>query len=381
MARYSKLAPFTLAEKLTICDAAINCFAMWNYAKVCTLIGREFKPGLVESLDGADFLKFLDVTRILPDPDRYYVPLRELLERLEMTGVLTFRGFGQDALIGKRYWFMKELTQLQVKGKLWLAPVLGAEFLHLMYAPFTHQITGKSLKGDEHAGTALAIAPNWLLTCGHVVRDMVVDEVQMLGGLPCHVVETLWHPSVDVALLKLESPIPVMPDLAFRDPLLSEPLFTLGYPRIPLAREAPLVMQSGEVTAQEVRLLFGEEVFLFSAVARPGNSGGPILSSSGHVVGIVTQHLEARDVNSQRLRKSRGSAEFDGDGVERSERPGEPQAGAGASEGEPTAQANVREVPNTSPILPFYAGISTGTLVRALADLAPSIQLPVETYE
>jgi S1-C subfamily serine protease len=77
-------------------------------------------------------------------------------------------------------------------------------------------------------------------------------------------------------------------------------------------------------------LLDGHEVFLYSAIARPGNSGGPIVSETGHVVGIVTEEL------------TQSSATFE---------------------------------------MPFHAGIRTTELVRALSDLDTSLTLPVEDYE
>lgn len=54
-------------------------------------------------------------------------------------------------------------------------------------------------------------------------------------------------------------------------------------------------MQGGEVSVEHVTSFYGEELFLFSAIARPGNSGGPILSEDGHVVGIVTKELSEND--------------------------------------------------------------------------------------
>jgi S1-C subfamily serine protease len=78
-------------------------------------------------------------------------------------------------------------------------------------------------------------------------------------------------------------------------------------------------------------LIHGQEVFLYSAVARPGNSGGPIVASSGHVVGIVTQQLEDQQYKSD--------------------------------------------------VAPFHAGIDTLTILNAVKELAPSLSLPFETYE
>jgi S1-C subfamily serine protease len=89
-----------------------------------------------------------------------------------------------------------------------------------------------------------------------------------------------------------------------------------------------LVLQGGEVSVEQMTSLHGHELFLFSAIARPGNSGGPILSESGHAVGIVTQELSEQDSRDQ----------------------------------------------------PFHAGIATATLAQAIRELDCGVCLPVETW-
>ena len=329
-ARYSRLAPLALEQRVQITLAALNFFSPMSYEKVSAAIDRPPTPGRTEPLDGGDFLKYLERTGTLPGANRYLVRLRELLGQLEAAGLLTFMGQGRDVLIGKRYYFMKELTTLEKQGTLWLASALGPEFLYAAFSGITVQVTGVNQLGDVYAGTALAIAPNWLLTCAHVLTDMAVHDEQSFNSRPHRIVRSMPHPSVDVGPMEIEPALQVPPSLAFRDPILSESLFTFGYPRVPLAREPSLVMQRGEVTSTQVTLLDGREVFLYSAAARPGNSGGPVLSHSGHVLGIVTEQLAD-------------------DGLKQA--------------------------------LPFYAGISAATISTALTDIEPSIRLPMERYE
>jgi len=51
------------------------------------------------------------------------------------------------------------------------------------------------------------------------------------------------------------------------------------------------VVQRGEVVNPAVKSQQDEQFFLYSAIARPGDSGGPIVAQDGRVVGLVTHDL------------------------------------------------------------------------------------------
>lgn len=328
--RYSRVAPLDLDQRIKLSVAALNFFSPMSYRPMCEVIGRVPLVGRVEPLTASDFSNYLRQTKLLEEPERYTYRLRELLVLLEDAGLLTNMGRGRDVFLGTHYSFMRELTTREKEGVVWLAKALGPEFIHLMYSSVTVQITGRTTSGDVNAGTALVVAPKWLLTCAHVLSDMDVDEHQIVGDQRVDVLRKVRHPSVDLGLIEVSSELPLLPGLAFRDPLVAEPVFTLGYPRVPLSREAAMVMQRGEVTTPKVTLLGGQKVFVYSAVARPGNSGGPVVSATGHVLGIVTEEL-------------------------------------------------VEESPQFR--MPFHAGIRTSDIVRALVDIDAPLTLPVEDYE
>jgi hypothetical protein len=328
--RYSRLAPLAITQRAELAVAALNFFSPAEYEKMCRAVEKARASTRIEPFSGRDFIRYLETTKLLPEAERYSYKIGELLAELAQHGLLKEVGRSGDVLLGTHYYFLLELTSRQQQGILWLARALGPEFLYNVYAQATAQITGVTKAGDVHAGTGLVIAPNWLLTCAHVVRDMQVDDNQFIFGETRHVMRTLMHPTFDVGLVELEQPMPLLPGLAFRTPIVAEPVFTLGYPRIPLSRDATLVMQRGEVTNSGVTLLDGSVVFLYSAIARPGNSGGPILAETGHVVGIVTQELSEKSLDFQ---------------------------------------------------MPFHAGIQTEQLVRAISELGVPVLLPVESYE
>lgn len=328
--RYAKLAPLNLRESLVLALSAIKFFQPLSYRENCKVLGITPEEGRIVPFDGYDFIRYLEITEKLPGADRYVYIIRRLLSDLERAQLLTFQGLGKNPTSGPAYYSMREFTNIEKKGFLWLAPALGPELVLFAYSDITVQITGVTPSGDVHAGTGIIISPNHILTCAHVAEGMEIDRCQNVGNTTYNVADVISHESKDVAIIRSDNELPMLPGIGFRDPLISEGLFTLGYPRIPLSTEPSLVMQRGEVTSPEVTMFSGDKVFLYSAVARPGNSGGPIISESGHVVGIVTESLE-----------------------------------------ENTTQSG----------MPFHAGIKTSELMSAVAELDVDIELPIETYE
>ena len=57
-------------------------------------------------------------------------------------------------------------------------------------------------------------------------------------------------------------------------------------------------MHTGEVTNHSVDLINGEKAFLYSAITRPSNSGGPIVSYDGYLVGIATKDIPVENKGS-----------------------------------------------------------------------------------
>ena len=297
---------------------------------MCTAIGKTPSQNSIEPLRARDFIHYLEKSNCLPEANRYAQRINELLANLVHHNFLKEMGKDNDVYCGTSYYFLSELTDLQRQSFLWLAPALGAEFIYDLYSKATIQITGKTRNGDAHAGTGIIIAPHWILTCAHVLDDMVLDSTQQHFDSSNQVKNTYKHTSIDVGFIEMETAMHVLHGAAFRNPIIAETVFTLGFPRIPLSQKPALIMQRGEVTNPDVTLFDSSNVFLYSAIARPGNSGGPIIAESGHVVGIVTSEL---------LEKTEVST------------------------------------------MPFHAGIKTSEIIQAIRDLKVPIDLPVELYE
>jgi hypothetical protein len=309
---------------------AVSFFSPLSNAHMCEILGKEIIQGKIVPLSGLDFVKYLEKTKHLPEAMRYSGRIKELLTQLADADVLSELGTGKHILFGGHYSFGRELTTIERHGILWLALALGPEFIWHMYSEVTFQITGIDKKSDVCAGTGIVVAPHFLLTCAHVMKDAQIDEKQIFGGQEYKVQRQLSHDLIDVGLIEVTPQLTTLPGLAFRDPAITETVYTLGYPRIPLSRNPAMVMHRGEITNEGFTTLFGADLFLYSAISRPGNSGGPVIAANGNVVGIVSEQLSEETTDKR---------------------------------------------------MPFHAGVRTSEIAKAIAELEPSIELPIEDYE
>ncbi|MDE2831198.1 MAG: serine protease [Gemmatimonadota bacterium] len=297
--RHSILAPLGIELRTKLALAAIEFFNPRSYTQNCAISGRTPDLNTLRPLAAFDFLAYLENKNILQEPHKYSQRIRHLLEQMASNDILIDMGHGRsgNVLIPKHYYFLKELTKLQRSGIFWLAPVLGADFIFHYAAPGIVQISGTKENGDKHAGTGIVFHPHHILTCRHVVCDMKVDSQQTFQGVECTIEDSSihTHPKLDVAVIHVPQCLQPVAGLAFLSPIIAQSVFTIGYPRIPFTREPVLTMQPGAVTSESVTALSGEDLFLYSAIARPGNSGGPVISNEGYIVGIALQDLMCTD--------------------------------------------------------------------------------------
>jgi len=127
-----------------------------------------------------------------------------------------------------------------------------------------------------------------VMTNAHVVAGVDDPEVEIDGDLVSAEV-VRYDEDVDVAVLALDTS--GLPTLALDDEAREgDGVAILGYPQ-----DGPYDVQVGRIRAEQ-RLrspdIYGDgsvlrEVFSLRGLVRPGNSGGPIVSSAGDVVGVV----------------------------------------------------------------------------------------------
>lgn len=150
------------------------------------------------------------------------------------------------------------------------------------------KIRGTNACGRGIEGSGFLYAENRLMTNAHVVAgiddpEVVVDDDSVSAEV------VYYNPDIDVAVLSLDSGD--LPVLAFdRTAKAQDGVAILGYPQ-----DGPYDVEPGRIRAEQ-RLrspnIYGDgavirEVYSLRGRILPGNSGGPIVSSGGDVVGVV----------------------------------------------------------------------------------------------
>jgi S1-C subfamily serine protease len=136
-------------------------------------------------------------------------------------------------------------------------------------------------------GSGFVYAPDRVMTNAHVVAGVTTPVVDVHGtSVPGHVV--YYNPDIDVAVISV--PTGTVRPLRFANASSGEGVAILGYPQ-----NGPYDVQVGRVRAdQRLRSpnTYGQgtvirDVLSLRGLVRPGNSGGPVVDSAGHVVGVV----------------------------------------------------------------------------------------------
>jgi S1-C subfamily serine protease len=150
------------------------------------------------------------------------------------------------------------------------------------------KIRGENDCGRGVEGTGFLYSPNRLMTNAHVVAG-VDDPVVLVGEeeVPAQVV--YYNPDLDIAVLDVAGID--RPHLSFdKNGHARQAAAVLGYPN-----DGPYNVQAARIRGEQ-RLrspdIYGNgtvvrEVFSLRALVRPGNSGGPLVSQDGDVLGVI----------------------------------------------------------------------------------------------
>lgn len=252
----------------------------------------------------ADFSRYLSTLGLPAAGDA--VTLHRILSSMERAGLLLPLGWDPRLpVMGQKYISQGAISKGQRGGNLWLSEVFGAELIIPSYNAVTVQLAGHDDAGNpvDSWGTGLVVDHNHVITNKHVVTGLAGTSAG-LSVYPSsnHAEAELVnfsgtahpHPTLDVAVIKFEmlegKYIPRLGGMAFRDPDWADEVYVFGYPRVPMTAEMAITVQRGEVVNPAATTIPGrQKIFLYSAIARPGNSGGPIVAQDGRVIGLVVE--------------------------------------------------------------------------------------------
>jgi len=138
-------------------------------------------------------------------------------------------------------------------------------------------------------GSGFHIGNGYLITAAHVVKD--ADKLQLktsLGGQAK--AEVLWtNKAHDIALLRVEGPLDLaVAPLSCRVPDVGEDIMAKGNPA-----SDEFITVWGKIAGGERAFGPWRSVVVTDIATVPGQSGGPVLDSSGNVIGVTVGVLTA----------------------------------------------------------------------------------------
>jgi S1-C subfamily serine protease len=149
------------------------------------------------------------------------------------------------------------------------------------------KIRGNNRCGDGIEGSGFLYSPHRMMTNAHVVAGVTEPKVRV-GTRDVAATVVYYNSDIDVAVLDVDIEGPVVH--FDRSGEAKEASVILGYPN-----DGPFNAQPARIRSEQ-RLrspdIYGRgtvtrEVFSVRGLVRPGNSGGPLVSRSGEVLGVI----------------------------------------------------------------------------------------------
>ena len=149
------------------------------------------------------------------------------------------------------------------------------------------KVRGNNRCGDGIEGSGFLYAPHRLMTNAHVVAGVTEPKVRV-GTRDVDATVVYYDSDLDIAVLDVDIQGPVV--RFDRTGAAKEAAVILGYPN-----DGPFNAQPARIRAEQ-RLrspdIYGRgtvtrEVFSLRGLVRPGNSGGPLVSRDGEVLGVI----------------------------------------------------------------------------------------------
>jgi S1-C subfamily serine protease len=144
--------------------------------------------------------------------------------------------------------------------------------------------------GDEQEGSGFVTTGGLVVTNAHVVAGTSTISVATRVGTSTSATVIAFDPELDLAILRT-APLGV-PDLTIASNFISrgDPAVVLGYPGGgPFTADGAGVLSRFEAQGRDIydESVTNRIVYEIDSIVRPGNSGGPLVSPDGTVVGVV----------------------------------------------------------------------------------------------
>ena len=162
------------------------------------------------------------------------------------------------------------------------------------YVRITFRVKGIKL-GDQ-TGTGFVVSANGHLVTNHHVIDGCVGDIQgnLTGEAPVKLRVVSSDETNDLALLQAPSPFKEVATIKEKAVHSGDSVVAIGFPYRGLL-SSDFTVTTGIVSS--LSGIMNDTRFLqISAAVQPGNSGGPLLSSTGEIVGVVAAKLLAARV-------------------------------------------------------------------------------------
>lgn len=186
----------------------------------------------------------------------------------------------------------EDLVKFLRDNNLLLNLIYGFNYIIDKYKSSVPIIEVQDSRGDKSAGTGFYVKHKeipLIVTNKHVIENQKIlnlfyDENKL------NIKNTFLSDNHDIAFIILENE-PILEPLFLNNSVnILDDIITIGYPAIPMTKEAYQVYHKGEINSF-VKEYNGSNLFVISAKTSSGNSGSPVIDKYGSVVGMVTKEL------------------------------------------------------------------------------------------
>ncbi len=136
-------------------------------------------------------------------------------------------------------------------------------------------------------GSGFAISDNLVLTNYHVVKEADTVVIKATGGVQFKGKVLARDSGRDVAVIQTDALLPRYFAIARRMPSVGQEVYAIG---TPLSEELQATVTRGVLSA--VRHRDGRRFLQSDVTILPGNSGGPLLTSDGRVIGVAVAGMQ-----------------------------------------------------------------------------------------